>query len=200
MTRRRVEYFQEVCNVASTIPLYNHRKKAGASISHPHAQILAANVVPSLVQRELDHTESYFKKNGSCPFCDMIEHELESKIRLVAENKSFVAFTVYAARFPFEIWILPKNHQAGFEKASQEDLRNLAEIMKSVIGKLDKALDNPPLNYFIHTLPNSCEDPSYYHWHLEIAPRVSDFGGFETGVEMFIDVMSPEEAVGYLTK
>lgn len=198
VSRRRVEYFQKVCNVVSAVPIYNHLKRAGASISHPHAQIFAANVVPNLISRELHHTEHYFQKSGSCPFCDMIKHELANKVRMIGQNQDFVAFTAYAARFPFETWIMPKSHQSNFEELTDDELKNLARIMKNTISKLDKTLDNPALNYFIHTLPNPYKSLSYYHWHLEIAPRVSDFGGFELGAEMIIDVMSPEEAAKYL--
>jgi UDPglucose--hexose-1-phosphate uridylyltransferase len=125
---------------------------------------------------------------------------LHEKVRVVEENDHFLAATFYAARFPFETWVYPKNHESQFELTSKTSMRDFAQILCSTLEKINKTLDNPPLNMYIHTLPTISEDSSSYHWHLEITPRISNFGGFELGSDIIINVMSPEEAADYLRK
>jgi UDPglucose--hexose-1-phosphate uridylyltransferase len=196
--KKRYEYFDKEKNVAYTMPIYNHGREAGASIEHPHAQIFASNIVPNEIAKELHHTEKYFEHNGVCAFCDLIKHEKEFNQRIVFENSDFVAFTFYAARFPFEVWVLPKNHMSRFENETNAKFNNLAECLMDVFGKLNKTLNDPPLNFFIHNLPNTSQEADYYHWHLEIAPRITGYGGFEMGSGTIIDVFSPEVAAKFL--
>lgn len=195
--KMRYQYFARK-GVIYTMPIYNHGPEAGASIEHPHAQIFASNIIPNIPSRELHHTQEYFDRNGQCVFCKLLEHEKKFKIRIIAENKKFLAFTFYAARFPFEIWILPKHHQDRFENEKEATYRDLAEILRIILGKLNKALNDPPINIFWHSLPNTIKSADYYHWHIEIAPRVQGYGGFELGAGTIIDVISPEKAAEYL--
>lgn len=196
--KKRYQYFQKEKCVAYTMPIYNHGREAGASVEHPHAQIFASNIIPNIVSREIHHTEKYFEHRGSCAFCDLISHEKKFKKRIIFENRNFVAFTFYAARFPFEIWVLPKKHQSRFDREPSSKLASLADCLIDVFGRLDKTLNDPPLNFFIHNLPNTITETDYYHWHLEIAPRITGYGGFEMGSGTIIDVFSPEKAAGFL--
>ncbi|MEK7184053.1 MAG: HIT domain-containing protein [Patescibacteria group bacterium] len=198
VTRKRIEYFYSVCNVVSAVPIYNHRRAAGASVKHPHAQIFAANVVPNMLTRELHHTERFYEQRGTCAFCDMVVHERKQGVRVLYDRDGFIAFTFYAARFPYEIWILPTQHQSNYERISSEQVRQLGQVMKEVVGRLNDLVRDPPLNYFIHTLPSTVQESASYHWHVEIAPRLATYGGFEMGSGMIIDVMSPEVAASSL--
>lgn len=197
--KKRYSYYKEKC-VSYTMPIYNHGREAGASIEHPHAQIFASNIIPNIISTELHHTEKYLEHNGSCAFCDLIKHEKEFKTRIVCENKNFIAFTFYAARFPFEIWVLPKVHKSVFENETSTNLESLAETLIDVFGKLHSTLNDPPLNFFIHNLPNTSTESDSYHWHLEIAPRITGYGGYEMGSGTIIDVFSPEIAAKFLNK
>jgi len=196
--RKRYRYFEGISKSIYTMPIYNHRPEAAASIWHPHAQIFASTVVPNIVAKEMHHSEKYFEHNGSSVFADMLHHEQKEKTRVIAENKDFLAFTFFAARFPFEIWILPKNHHDKFEEISPSDMRSLSSICHQVFHLLDNTLDDPPLNFFIHSSPNTVDDVVYYSWHMEIGPRLTNYGGFELGSGMVIDIVSPEKAAGYL--
>lgn len=196
--RDRYLWIKENEEVVSIVPIYNHGAEAAASIDHPHAQIFASGIVANMVGKEIRGADNYYGINGICVYCDIIKHELKSKARLVYENEHFVAVTFYAARFPFEIWVLPKKHESQFEKTSKASMEDLADTMKEVLQKLDRTLDNPPLNFYIHSEPTIHENSATYHWHLEIVPRLSNFGGFELGSEVVINVMSPEEAARYL--
>lgn len=196
--KTRYQYFDQEKNVAYTMPIYNHGREAGASIEHPHAQIFASNIIPNIITHELHHTEKYFEHNGACIFCDLIAHEKKFKQRILFENKDFIAFTFYAARFPFEVWILPKIHQSRFENEPSKKFAALADCLMDIFSRLNKTLNDPPVNLFIHNLPNTMTETDYYHWHIEIAPRITGYGGFEMGSDTIIDVFSPEIAAKFL--
>ena len=119
---------------------------------------------------------------------------------MLFENRGFIAFTVFAARFPFEIWVYPKRHNSRFENITATEINDLSKCLVDVFGKLDRTLNDPPLNFFIHSIPNTIVETDYYHWHLEIAPRLSKYGGYELGSGNIIDVVSPEEAAKFLKK
>jgi len=186
--------------VISIMPIYNHGATAGASISHPHAQIFGTDILANMVGREMDGAERYFGINGICVFCDMVKHELKEKVRVVYENKSFVAFTFFASRLPMETWVLPKAHESQFENTSKTKLNELADAVNEVVVSMNKNIPNIPLNFWIHSLPTTSEDSASYHWHLEIAPRAANYGGYELGSDVVIDIMSPEKAAEYLRK
>jgi len=180
--------------------IYNHGARSGASIEHPHAQIFASPIVPNYVQKELSGSERYFNNNGVSVFEDIVLHEKAEKIRIIAENKEFLAFTFYAARFPFETWVMPKKQAGHFEKINPTERKSLARFMRIVLSMIDKTLKNPSLNFWIHTLPTTINEAKHFCWHIEIAPRVARYGGYELGSGVVIDVVSPEKAAQYLRK
>jgi UDPglucose--hexose-1-phosphate uridylyltransferase len=198
VTKKRYQYWRRDRKVEYTMGIYNEGTRAGASIVHPHAQIFASNIIPNQVHREVVGSQTYFENNGACVFCDLIAHEKREKIRLIWESKNFIAFTFYAARFPFEIWIFPKAHAAHLEDESDRTMAELGEALRHVFEKLGKILHNPPVNYYIHDLSNSIAHSDFYHWHIEITPRVSIYGGFELGSGVVIDVIAPEDAAMFL--
>ncbi len=180
--------------------IYNHGPKAGASIEHPHAQIFASPIVPNYIQKELDGAQRYFNNNGVSVYKDILQHEIQEKVRVIAENEHFLAFTFYAARFPFETWVMPKIHSGHFENINKTTRKSLCNIMRKVLGMINETLKNPSINFWIHCLPTTYEDTKHYSWHIEIAPRVSRYGGYELGSGVVIDVVSPEKAAAYLRK
>lgn len=184
--------------ITSIIPIYNHGAEAGASMDHPHAQIFGSGVIANSVGKEIEGADRYFGINGACVFCDIVKHELHEKIRVVYENSAFLSTTFFASRFPFETWLYPKKHHSQFEEISKNEMAELADCLMETLYKIDKTLENPPLNLYIHTLPTILEDSASFHWHVEIVPRLSNYGGFELGSGVIIDVMSPEEAADYL--
>ena len=196
--RGRYIWMKDHEKISSIVPIYNHGAEAGASIDHPHAQIFASGVVSNMVGRELNGSDTYFGINGTCVYCDMIKHEKKEKMRIVYENDRFIALNFYASRFPFETWIMPKDHESQFEMTSKVSMKEFSDAAHKVLHLIDKTLDNPPLNFYIHTLPTIFDDSASYHWHMEIAPRVSRYGGFELGSEIIINTMPPEEASHYL--
>ena len=182
----------------------NEGPQAGASLSHPHSQLIATPITPKRVKEELAGSEAYFKQKERCIFCDMTAYEKEAGLRIVYENEHFITYCPFASRFPFEMCLLPKQHELNFHE-SREHIRDLAQCLKVTMEKLDNALNHPQYNYVFHTAPNLFERRGYwqtiredYHWHMEIMPRLTKVAGFEWGTGFYINPTSPEDAAKYL--
>jgi len=171
---------------------------AGATLSHPHSQLIAMPMIPVRIKQELSGSYKYYEYKERCVFCDIINFELSQSKRNIIENDDFVAICPYASRFPFEIWVLPKRHFCSYEEITDSELKSLASIMQVVNKKLNLALDNPPYNYLLHTAPLKYSNLEYYHWHFEIIPKISNVGGFEWGSGFYINPVPPEEGAKFL--
>ncbi|MFH1562283.1 MAG: galactose-1-phosphate uridylyltransferase [Nitrospirota bacterium] len=178
----------------------NHGVAAGASLEHPHSQLIATPIVPSSVREEMEGALQYFKYKDRCVFCDIIREEKESNERIIMENEDFIALAPFASRFPFECWILPKVHDATFPDITRHEVMALAEVLGGILKKMNKTLNNPPFNYMLHTAPCKMDASQlkHYHWHIELIPRLTDVAGFEWGSGVFINPTPPEEAAKYL--
>ena len=200
MYRHRVADLYRDPRLQYVLVFKNCGPQAGASLQHPHSQVIATPVVPHEVQEELDSSRRYYQFTGRCLYCDLIEREVERGERLVYRDEHFVAVTAFAARFPFETWIFPRAHRACFAQISEEEVAGLAHVLRTVWERLDWIADRPPYNYLIHTAPRErdCMLERSFHWHLELIPRITRTAGFEWGTGFFINPISPEEAAGLL--
>lgn len=171
---------------------------AGASLEHSHSQLIATPVIPKRVIEEMDGAKRYFEYRERCIFCDIIAQETKTRKRLIIENNSFVAICPFAPRFPFETWILPRNHISNFEDTSEGGLKDLALILKACLLRLKKALNEPPYNFIIHTTPITLKGIDFYHYHLEIIPVLTRIAGFEWGTGFYINPTPPEESATFL--
>ena len=177
----------------------NQGRIAGANLAgHAHSALLALPIVPRGIQEELSGAKRHFELKERCVYCDILEQEARDGQRLICETEQFMALAPFAARLPFETWIVPKCHNSRFIATTAAELADLALIFKNVMTALDAALDKPPYNYAIHAAPRGAEADEYYHWHIEIIPRLTSLSGFELGGEMFINVTPPEEAAAFL--
>jgi UDPglucose--hexose-1-phosphate uridylyltransferase len=140
----------------------------------------------------------HYDEQGACLYCDTIKAEKEAGVRVVLETGRFIVIEPFAARSPFETWILPKEHDSNFEETSVDGCKELAAVVQQILGKISKILNNPDYNYVILSAPAHERGLEYYHWHLKIIPRVSATAGFEIGSGMFINPVIPEEAARYL--
>ncbi len=172
----------------------NWGKEAGASLAHSHMQIIATPIIPKRVHEEMNGAKAHYDLKERCIFCDIISQELKDKRRIVYQNKHFIALSPFAARFPFETWVLPLKHVSAFETTKREWLPSMIDAMKTVLLKLDKALFNPPFNFIMHTSPCNGGNIPYYHWHIEIMPKLTKVAGFEWGSGFYINPTSPEDA------
>jgi UDPglucose--hexose-1-phosphate uridylyltransferase len=128
----------------------------------------------------------------------MIQQELAGEKRIVLDTPGFVAFCPFASRFPFETWVLPKNHFSHYENIQKNGVDDLAGVLKQVIAKTEASLDRPAYNYIIHTAPFDTQELAHYHWHIEIIPSLTKPAGFEWGTGFYINPVPPEEAAAFL--
>lgn len=177
---------------------HNHGKSAGASIVHPHSQLAAIPVISPYIQSELDGADRFYTANKNCVYCTMLEWELEHKKRVIFENRDFVAFCPFASRSAFEVWVLPKKHKPYFERISDEEKIEAGEALSEALGKINRALNNPDYNFYLHTSPCDGKDYGHYHWHLEILPKTSIWAGFELSTGIEVSTIEPERAAEYL--
>jgi UDPglucose--hexose-1-phosphate uridylyltransferase len=176
----------------------NYGEAAGASLEHPHSQLIALPVIPKSVKEELDGAKLYFDFKERCVYCDMVRQEEASGVRLVIETERFVVLEPYAPRFPFETWIVPRRHESHFEDADQPTLQNLAWVLRATLRKIDRVLEHPAYNFILHSAPVQEQAIPYYHWHFEIIPKLTKVAGFEWGTGFYINPTPPEESAKFL--
>jgi UDPglucose--hexose-1-phosphate uridylyltransferase len=171
---------------------------AGASLEHSHSQLIVTPIVPVNAQEEMNGSLEFFDYRGRCIYCDMIYQEISAEKRIVVDSPSFISFAPFASRFPFELWIVPKNHNSHYENIQKNELDELGTVLKTILMKLEIALDKPSYNYIIHTSPFDTQSLPHYHWHVEIIPRMTRVAGFEWGTGFYINAVPPEQAASYL--
>ncbi|OGP22816.1 MAG: galactose-1-phosphate uridylyltransferase [Deltaproteobacteria bacterium GWA2_57_13] len=176
----------------------NQGESSGTSLRHPHSQIVATPVVPREVRQKYAVATAYYDDTGQCIYCDVVKEELRIKEQVLLATDRFVVFHPYASRFPFETWIAPKQHRSAFGDVPDEDLQELAQVLKTTLWKFHSGLRSPDYNYVIHSAPVDDERKSYYLWHLQLIPRLSKMAGFELGSGMAINTVLPEETAKFL--
>ena len=176
----------------------NHGEAAGASLEHPHSQLIATPIIPIMVSEELAGSAAYWEMKERCVWCDIIHQERRSRQRVILEKNGFIAVAPFAPRFPFESWILPTRHRSAFEETGEEELRALAELLGEFLRRMNTTLNEPPFNFMLHTAPLREGEMDYFHWHLEIIPKLANVAGFEWGSGFFINPMPPEAAAASL--
>lgn len=213
--RRMQELYDRDPRIRYVLAFKNFGPAAGASIAHTHSQLIAMPVVPDNVHSEVEAGRAHYQKHHHCIFCSLIDEALtfeatiydrkSGEVRrridvgqfVVERGERFVAIKPFASRFEWEIHILPLKHQADYLKTSDEDLDDLAQVMRRTMARLDTVIGGAQYNYFLHSAPHgeSYEDLApMYHWHLEICPRTSIPTGFELGSGLMVNTVEPEEA------
>ncbi|OGW83999.1 MAG: galactose-1-phosphate uridylyltransferase [Omnitrophica bacterium RIFCSPHIGHO2_02_FULL_51_18] len=172
----------------------NYGSSAGASLEHPHSQLIGLPIVPSRVLGEIRGSTSYHEASDRCIYCDIISQERSEKKLTVFENDEFVSLCPFASRFPFENCILPKNHQSSFDAVEDRSLHALAQALKATLVKIKKVLKDPAFNFMIHTIPMYSKEFETYHWHVEIIPQLTRVAGFELGTGFYVNPTPPEMA------
>ncbi|MAF20509.1 MAG: galactose-1-phosphate uridylyltransferase [Parcubacteria group bacterium] len=179
---------------------HNHGKSAGASVAHPHSQLIAAPVIDPDLRGSLDGAESFYQSQGKCVYCAMLEWELKDGQRIIYQNDKFVVLCPFASQVAFEVRVYPKKHQPYFEKMTEDEKWLFADALGKALNKIYKGLDNPAHNFYIHTAPAGGGDYNHYHWHLNILPKTATWAGFELGAGIEISTIEPEKAAEFLRK
>lgn len=201
--RERFHEYKKDENLSYVEIFHNHGRDAGASLVHPHYQVYATQLLPPHIHSEQQGCYQYYQLNKTCVYCDIIKEEQKHKDRVVFESDHFVVISAYASRSPFETWILPKRHSARFEDQTEDELHQLAYVLKTVLGQLYMKLSDPPLNFYTHSMPFmrsnvALQDPKSYHWHLTIFPRLTIWAGFEYATGIPINPIPPEVSTKFL--
>ncbi len=196
--RDRMAYWRADPRLAYAQIFKNSGATAGASLEHAHSQLIATPVVPTQIENELVRAEDYYRQHGGCVFCEMLRRELADPVRLVDQTEQYVAFCPFASQFPYETWILPRQHGSHFEFTEDGRLVGLAAMLRKILGCMERVLNDPGFNYLIHTAPFDSTHLRHYHWHVEILPRVSRTAGFEWGAGDYINTVTPEQAADVL--
>jgi UDPglucose--hexose-1-phosphate uridylyltransferase len=182
----------------------NKGAEAGASIRHPHTQILALPIVPRQIRDEITALRRHRRTDGRCYFCRLIEEEGAGP-RMISLDRDFVVLAPFASRFPYEAHILPRRHSPHFAETTDKELAALARTMKSVFRHLRSSASDPAFHLILRQAPSPRPDRSGAsrpdadaHWRFEILPVLSAIAGFEWGTGCFINPVAPERAAAAL--
>jgi UDPglucose--hexose-1-phosphate uridylyltransferase len=176
----------------------NHGADAGASMAHPHSQLIATPVIPSQVRHRLFEALRHYDDAGECMFCHMVEREIEDQTRIVLKSEHFVAMEVFAAATPFATHFFPLRHTASFGDINPQEITDLGRVLRTLLGKIYVGLENPDLNFTIRSGPSEYAGARHFHWYVSVIPRLTRVAGFELGSGMFINTVLPEAAAEFL--
>jgi UDPglucose--hexose-1-phosphate uridylyltransferase len=196
--RRRYKALERDNRFKLILIFRNHGASAGTSLKHPHSQVIALPLVPANMRHLLEEAMRYYDDHASCVFCDMMREELVAKRRLVFKNRDFVAFHPFASRFPFETWIVPKKHNACFGSIDHDEIKSMARALRHVLKKMYDKLGDPDYNLIVRTAPIKDAQEDYYHWFIQILPRLTTPAGFELGSGVYINTSLPEKTAEFM--
>ncbi|MCF7845344.1 MAG: galactose-1-phosphate uridylyltransferase [Candidatus Pacebacteria bacterium] len=196
--RKRYLALKDKKNVNYISIFHNHGSESGASVVHPHSQIITTPIVDMDLKRNLFNTKHYYENKQSCMYCDMSKEEVKDGRRVVYENDSFLVICPFASKAAFQIVVSPKKHLSYFEEITDTDTELLGDAFGKALSLLYDKLNNPSYNFYLHTAPCDGENYDYYHWHWTIVPKTSIWGGFELGARMEVSTIEPEKAAEYL--
>jgi UDPglucose--hexose-1-phosphate uridylyltransferase len=196
--RTRIQDLKRDSRFASVVIFKNHGRASGARLDHSHSQLAAYPLVPPTLADKLRGAARHLAIGGACIFCDLLAQELKDGRRIISDQDAVLAIAPYASRVPFETWLIPRDHAPRFEDATDDTLHAVAATFKSVMAKVDWALERPAYNCVLHTAPLAGDADAAFHWHLEIIPRVTRFSGLEWGSGVHRNPVAPEEAASVL--
>ena len=186
----------------------NAGTSAGASINHPHSQIIALPIIPKQTRDQLEVARNHYRLKRRSIFGDLVRQELESGARVVESNQHFVVLCPYASRFPFEMQIFPMRQQHDFTRMNDDEKAALSEMLPRALKRIKVALGNPSYNMMLQTAPVTkarAGSPDYWGtieqdfcWRIDILPRLTQVAGFEWGTGVYINPVAPEQAAQFL--
>jgi len=197
--RSRYNHIAESKGIAYISSYHNWGPRTGASIYHPHYQILGIPIVPQEVGRSLDGAMKYYRKNKRCVHCAQISWESKQKKRIIFQDKNAIAFAPFVSKEPFEMRVFIKKHSPFFEKSSDEELKSVTKVLQTSLKRLERVIKNANYNFFIHTSPVKNKNKyKHYHWHIEVVPRLNISAGFELDTNIQVNSVDPDDAAKLL--
>jgi UDPglucose--hexose-1-phosphate uridylyltransferase len=196
--RSRLATIATIPHIKHALVLKNVGRAAGATIEHLHSQLIATDFVPTGVEDEFVACDRLFREHNECAFCRLIREERLAETRVIDKSPRFIALSPFAARVPFETWILPRRHSPHFHSQTDDDLDDLATFSLHLLRRIERLSQPAAYNLWIHAAPFDSIAIESYHWHVEIAPRMTTIAGYELGTGGFINPVSPERAAAKL--
>ncbi len=182
--------------IRASLVIVNHGRGAGASVTHPHSQIVSTPSLPPLLQGEAENIARYARRRGECLLCRLLEEEEREGVRVVLKEEGFLVVAPFASGYPFELLLAPRSHQPRFEEIEPRSAEELGAALADLFGLVERALRDPPYNLWLHTAPHGGRGP--FHWHIHVVPRVTGIGSFELGAGIPINILDPTEAASFL--
>ena len=171
----------------------NHGREAGASLVHPHGQLLGIPFVPGEIAEE----EAGFRRfEGSCLLCTTLEAEEAADHRIVQADERVIVVCPFWSGTPYEMLVLPRNHDVHLTDAAPADVAATGRALRTALARLRGCLGDVAYNVVFHTAPHRHSGP--FHWHVHVVPRVTSLAGFEQGTGVMIDIVAPELAARHL--
>lgn len=173
--------------------ILNHGRSAGASLAHPHGQLLGIPFVPGEI---LDELAGFRRFSGGCLLCATVQAELDAGHRVVERTDQATVIAPFWSGSPFELLVIPNAHSGHLHRSEPDTLAGIGRSIRDVLARLRDRLGDVDHNLVVHTLPHRSEDP--FHWHVHVVPRLHSTGGFEQGTGVPIDIVAPEDVAGSL--
>ncbi len=192
--RDRLNHWLVERELAYAVVFKNVGQDAGASLVHTHSQVIATDIVPTDVARVATRMETFYAQEGECLLCRTIADEHDQQIRLVEETRDFMAYCPFASRLPSLVTIAPKHHSSQFELLDSEQLGQLSWLVHRLVRRIEYCHPQAAYNYVIYTAPHCHQSTPWFHWRIELFPRLSTLAGFELGSECYINPITPEIA------
>jgi len=197
--RERIEALAGTAGVRHVLVYRNEGAEAGATLAHPHAQILGLPRVPREIEDELAGARGSGEGAGpACVFCNRLAEEIEEGTRVIRADENVVMLAPFASRVPYETWILPRRHAAAFGASPATVMDAVADRIAEWGERMEALLGRFPSNLVLHTAPLGMEESPRYHWHLELLPRLTRDAAFERGSGWSINPVFPEQAAARL--
>lgn len=192
--RDRLEDHAGSSGVRYSQAVVNHGRDAGASIEHPHGQLLGISFVPGELVEEI---AGFRRFSGACLLCATVDAERAAGHRVVSDKDGVVVVAPWWGGSPFELLVIPEHHEGHLRDAAPVDLAAVGHVIRDALARLRDLLGDVSYNLVFHTLPHHATDP--FHWHVHLVPRVHSVGGFERGTGVPINIVAPEDACRWLT-
>jgi UDPglucose--hexose-1-phosphate uridylyltransferase len=182
-------------NVRYTQAIVNHGREAGASLSHPHGQLLGIPFVPGELAEE---RSGFVRFEGSCLLCTVADAEVAADHRVVHEDARVMVVCPFWSGTPFEMLVIPKQHETHLSRATPADVVAVGRALRTSLDRLRRTVGDVSYNVVFHTAPHHQRD-DHFHWHVHLLPRLTSTAGFEQGTGVLINIVSPEMATQQLT-
>jgi UDPglucose--hexose-1-phosphate uridylyltransferase len=192
--KERISAFHREPDARYVLIFKNHGQGSGASLRHPHFQIASLPFVPDRVSSQLGHAKTHFERSGGCVCCEWMERERREGVRVIHTCGGITILAPYAGRFPGEAWIMPNRHTAQFEESSADTLAAAADALRNLVIALRAWAGDAPYNLVILTAPSRADCAGFFHWRMELIPRLTGVAGFEWATGIHVNQITPEEA------